>query len=118
MARIVILQVGAAFVVAAIAGLIFNEAVGISSLLGGLCCSLPNGLFALRLHFATRKANSESGGAIPATFFIGEFLKIITTIAAMLAVVWLYRDLNWPAFLVGFVLVLKSYLVLLFRKLI
>jgi len=49
------------------------------------------------------------------TFFFGEFVKIALTIALMGAVVWLYRELNWPAFIVAFIVVLKSYIILLFR---
>ncbi|AIY44114.1 ATP synthase protein I [Collimonas arenae] len=49
------------------------------------------------------------------SFFIGEFVKIATTIALIGAVVWLYHDLNWPAFIVSFIVVLKSYIILLFR---
>lgn len=116
MARIVMLQFCVAFVIAAIAWLIFGKAAGISSLLGGLCYSLPNTLFALRLHLATKKPGGASSASLAATFFVGEFLKIVITVALLAAVVWLYHDLNWPAFLVGFVVVLKSYFILLFRK--
>jgi ATP synthase protein I len=50
------------------------------------------------------------------TFFIGEFIKIALTIALMAAVVYWYRDVNWPAFLIAFIVVLKSYFILLFRQ--
>jgi len=49
------------------------------------------------------------------TFLFGEFIKIATTLALMGAVVWLYRDVNWLAFVLSFIVVLKSYLILLFR---
>lgn len=111
MARMVMLQFCVAFVIAAIAWLVFGNAAGISSLLGGLCYALPNALFALRLHLATQ------GGANPATFFVGEFLKIVTIVALLATVVWLYRDLNWSVFLISFIVVLKSYFILLFRNL-
>jgi len=48
-------------------------------------------------------------------FFIGEFIKIGSTIALMIAVVSMYHDLNWVAFIAGIIVVLKSYFILLFR---
>ena len=112
MARIVVLQFCAALIVAIIAAIIGGHHAAISALSGGLACAIPNGLFALRLFAGTRKP----GGASPITFFVGEFLKIASTIALLAAVVWLYRDVHWLAFLVGFIAVLKSYLILLFRS--
>jgi len=82
MARIVVLQFCAALVLAIIVALIGGHAAGISALLGGLCYAIPNALFALRLFAGTLK----SGGASPATFFTGEFLKILMTIALLAAV--------------------------------
>lgn len=84
-----------------------------SAMLGGLCCVVPNGLFALRLFASARKAGSVN----PFSFFIGEFVKIALTLALMSAVVWLYRDLNWLALIAGFIVALKSYIfLLLFRR--
>ena len=111
MARIVLLQFIAALVVALIAAAAFGISSGVSALLGGLCCAIPNGLFALRLYVGTLKP----GGANPMTFFIGEFVKIFLTIALMAAVVYWYRGVNWLAFVAAFALVLKSYFILLFR---
>src|SRR4051812_31791094 len=103
MARIVMLQFAVAFCVTfiiAIITLVFSDReqaipAAISALLGGLCCAIPNALFALRLYAGTKKP----GGANPATFFIGEFLKIVATVALLAAVIWLYRDVRWLAFL-------------------
>lgn len=111
MARVVLLQLAAALVVALIAAMVSGVAAGISALLGGLCCAVPNSLFALRLTISAKKP----GGANPMSFFIGEFIKIGSTIALMIAVVWLYRDLHWVAFIAGIVVILKSYFILLFR---
>jgi len=112
MARIVLVQFCATFVLAIIAAAMSGHAAGISALLGGLCCAFPNALFALRLYAGTQRP----GGANPFTFFTGEFLKIFSTIALLAAVVWLYHDVHWLAFLAGFVVVLKSYFILLFRS--
>ncbi len=111
MQRIVLLQLAATVVTAIIAGLLGGMAALYSALLGGLCCVLPNGLFAWRLFVSAHKP----GGANPITFFIGEFIKIALTVALLGAVVWLYRDLNWLALLAAFIVALKSYIILLFR---
>jgi ATP synthase protein I len=37
------------------------------------------------------------------------------TLALLGATAWLYRDLNWLALLGGFIVALKSYIILLFR---
>lgn len=83
-----------------------------SAVLGGLCCVVPNGLFALRL-FANAQRLSEAN---PATFFIGEFIKIALTVALLGAIAWLYHGLNWLALMCGFIVALKSYIILLFRR--
>lgn len=111
MLRIVILQVAATVVAGLIAGLLGGWHALVSALLGGLCCVVPNGLFAMRLFANTRKPGTVN----PMTFFIGEFIKIALTIALLGAVVWLYRDLNWLALIAAFIVTLKSYIILLFR---
>lgn len=101
----------ATMVVALVAGLMGGTSALISALLGGLCCVVPNALFAWRLFVGTQKP----GGANPMTFFIGEFIKIALTIALLGAVAWLYHDLNWLALVAAFIVALKSYIILLFR---
>jgi len=111
MLRIVSLQFIATTVAGLIAGLLWGGAAMFSAVLGGLCCVVPNGLFALRLFASARRP----GAANPMSFFIGEFIKIASTLAFLGATVWLYHDLNWPALLGGFIVALKSYIILLFR---
>jgi ATP synthase protein I len=111
MQRVVLLQLAATVITAMIAGILGGMPALYSALLGGLCCVVPNALFAWRLFVNARKP----GGANPMTFFIGEFIKIAMTIALLGAVVWLYRDLNWLALLAAFIVALKSYIILLFR---
>ena len=111
MLRLVLLQLMTTVVASLIAGLIGGMPALFSALLGGLCCVVPNGLFALRL-----LANAQKGeGANPMSFFIGEFIKIVLTVALLGAAAWLYRDLNWLALIAGFIVALKSYILLLFR---
>lgn len=111
MRRLVILQLVTTLVAAGIAGLIGGLAALWSALLGGLCCVVPNALFALRLFADSRKV----AGANPMSFFIGELIKILLTLSLLGIIGWLYHDLNWLALIVGFIVALKSYILLLFR---
>ena len=111
MLRVVLLQVLMTVIAGLVAGLIGGKHALISALLGGLCCVVPNGLFALRLFIGAQKP----GAINPMTFFIGEFIKIALTVALLGAIVWLYRDLNWMALIAAFIVALKSYIILLFR---
>jgi ATP synthase protein I len=111
MLRVIFLQLAATMVAALVAGLIGGTPALLSALLGGLCCVVPNSLFALRLF-----ANAKKGaGANPMSFFIGEFIKIALTVALLGAIAWLYHGLNWLALIAGFIVALKSYIILLFR---
>ncbi len=111
MLRIVSLQLFATVVAGAIAALLGGWPAMLSAIFGGLCCVVPNGLFALRLFLNTKRP----GGADAISFFIWEFIKIALTLALIGATAWLYRDLNWLAMLGGFIVALKSYIILLFR---
>jgi len=111
MLRIVSLQLIATVVAGALAALLGGWHAMISAIFGGLCCVVPNGLFALRLFLNTKRP----GGADALSFFIWEFIKIAMTLALIGATAWLYRDLNWLAMLGGFIVALKSYIILLFR---
>jgi ATP synthase protein I len=111
MLRIVSLQIMATAVAGLVAALLGGWAAMFSAVLGGLCCVVPNTVFALRLFIGAH----HPGAANPMTFFIGEFIKIALTLGFLGAIVWLYHDLNWPALLGGFIVALKSYIILLFR---
>ncbi|MFZ5509776.1 MAG: ATP synthase subunit I [Pseudomonadota bacterium] len=104
MFRAVILQIGATLVAAVIAGLVAGPHGAVSAALGGAACFLPNLLFALRLWVASKKP----GGASPAAFFVGEFIKIAATVALLAMAAILYRDLQWLALLAGLVVALKA----------
>lgn len=111
MFQLVLAQLATTVIAGLIAGAFGGVHALVSALLGGLCCVVPNGLFALRLFTSARKP----GAINPSTFFIGEFIKIALTVALLGAVVWLYRDLNWLALIAAFIVALKSYIILLFR---
>jgi ATP synthase protein I len=111
MLRLLLTQLAMTLAVSAIAGLAAGKHAFASALLGGLCCVVPNSLFALRLYLGLLKQRNFS----PMTFFVGEFLKIAMTVALLAIVAWFYRDLNWLALTAAFVVALKSYIFLLFR---
>lgn len=111
MLRVILLQLAATIVTSLVAGLLGGIPGLLSALLGGLCCVVPNSLFALRLFAGAQKPQ----GANPMSFFIGEFIKIALTVALLGAIGWLYHSLNWLALLAGFIVALKSYIILLFR---
>ena len=111
MLRVILLQLATTIVASLVAGVLGGKSALLSALLGGLCCVVPNSLFALRLFANAQKA----GGANPMSFMIGEFIKIAMTVALLGAIAWLYHGLNWLALIVGFIVVLKSYIILLFR---
>jgi ATP synthase protein I len=107
--RVVGLQVVASGVVALLTWLVAGEAAGVSALLGGAACFVPNGLFALRLAMSARRP----GGAGMSTFFVGEFLKIGSTIALIALIAWVWKDVVWLAMIVAIIAALKSYMLAL-----
>ena len=109
MFRIVGLQVAATALVAAIAWVVGGGSAAVSALLGGAACFVPNGLFALRL----AASSLRPGGAGVATFFVGEFVKLGSTMALLALAIWAYRDMVWLALVVAVIVTLKSYLVAL-----
>jgi ATP synthase protein I len=111
MLRIVSLQMIATAVVGLIAAMLGGIPAMFSAVIGGLCCVVPNALFALRLFASAHRP----GAANPMTFFIGEFIKIALTVGFLGVTAWLYHDLNWLALICGFIVALKSYIILLFR---
>jgi ATP synthase protein I len=111
MLRIVSLQMTATAVVGVIAAVLGGIPAMFSAVIGGLCCVVPNALFALRLFASAHRP----GAANPMTFFIGEFIKIALTVGFLGVTAWLYHDLNWLALICGFIVALKSYIILLFR---
>jgi len=121
MSQIVVLQAWATLVAAvilALATLWFSDTpmaglhAGLSAVLGGIACVVPNLLFMVRL-----MARSGRPGALnapnPVSFLIGEFVKLSLTVAALFLIATVYRDLDWLALLVGMIVSLKSYLVFL-----
>jgi ATP synthase protein I len=102
MYKTVLLQLAAISVVAGLAGLWVGTRGAVSAALGGAAYLLPNLLFVVRLRSA-----ASSGRASAATFFVGELIKIITTIV-ILAAAQRWYDVHWLALLVGLFAALKA----------
>jgi ATP synthase protein I len=109
MFRVVLLQCVAALLTALVAWGLGGPAAGWSALAGGMACALPSGLCALRLAAAARRPQGTSA----ATFFVGELLKVASTVALLALVVWAYRDLVWLAMIAAVIVTLKSYFIAL-----
>lgn len=114
MFRIVGLQIVATLAVALVAWLLGGPLAALSALLGGSACVVPNALFALRLTMSARR--SRGGGAGVGEFFVGEFIKIGSTIALLALIAWLWKDVVWLALIVAVIAALKSYLIALFMR--
>lgn len=76
------------------------DAAAISAIIGGACAFVPNALFALRL--AATRGRPTVGALV-----VGESVKIIVTLAMLVAAALLYSQMDWPAMLVTFLLALK-----------
>ncbi len=103
-------QSGIAILIALIACLIDGTAAGIASILAGLCCVIPNIVFVTGLYLVEKIFRTK-----PATFFAVEFVKIVVSIILVIATFWYYRDIHWIAYIVSYILVLKSYIFLLLK---
>ncbi|GAA4333459.1 hypothetical protein GCM10023144_24760 [Pigmentiphaga soli] len=110
--RTIVVQFAVSIAVAVVAFAVSGSAAGLSALLGAAAYVFPNALFAFRLILSVHKPD----GATPATFFLGQLLKILIAGLLIVAVARLGREfLVWPAFLAGLVCALKSqWLVLAF----
>lgn len=108
MLRVVLLQFVASLLVAAIAAWAGGAAAAGSAVLGGMACWLPNGLFALNLALLARRAgnarasdpdagNVSAVSAALVPLLLGEFLKVLLTVALLALVVLSYKDLVWLA---------------------
>ncbi len=105
MANAVALQVVMTLIVAAVAAMLGGWNAALSAAFGGFACVIPNALFALRLSFESRRP----GGVTIQGFVVGEFMKVAVTVLLIFAVARTYHGLNWLAFIVGIIAVLKSY---------
>lgn len=111
MGRALLWQSEIAILIALIAAWIGGKPAGIASILAGLCCVIPNIIFFAGMVAAEKVFTKLK----PATFFVMEFVKIAIAMVLVIATFWIYRDINWIAYIVSFILVIKVYIVLLLK---
>jgi ATP synthase protein I len=102
MSRVVLAQFVAAVALGLAGAAVGGGAAGWTALLGGLACAVPNALFALNLAVLGRvrgsaQAPSADAAAALLTLLLGEFCKVLLTAALLALVVWMYKDVVWPA---------------------
>ena len=99
-----------AVLVCALGAWIFSEAPDSRFVLyGGASAVIPNGLFALRL--ALHRGRPPE--TYPVVFFVGEALKVVSSVALLGLAVQGQDDVRWLALLVGWIVALKAPLLLL-----
>ena len=104
MFKAVLIQAGASFIVAVIAGVLVGVPGAISAALGGAASTLPNFLFALRLKAAARRP----GASYALNFFLGEFVKVAATVGLLVVAVKTYGEVHWPSLLIGLAVALQA----------
>ena len=102
MYKTIVLQLAVTLIAAAFAGFWLGERGVISVLLGGAAYLVPNLIFVARL-----SAAAGSGRASGATFFVGEFLKILSTLT-ILVLAQKFYEVHWLAMLGGLFVELKA----------
>lgn len=78
------------------------RSAAVSAWLGGMIGWLPGAIFALRLKMSGSRLSVGS-------LVMGEAIKVVTTIALLVAIAYGYPGVHWVALLVTFVLTLKAY---------
>tara|TARA_A100000164_G_C21909417_1_gene774858 strand:- start:964 stop:1314 length:351 start_codon:yes stop_codon:yes gene_type:complete len=111
MKKIILIQLASIFALAVLAGLIIGKNAFFSAIFGGLCCVLPNILFALRINYFVVRNSKLSAFS----FFVGEFIKVLFTVSLVTLIGLLFKNLNWLIFIIALIVTLKSYMFLLLR---
>ena len=107
MMRVLGIQVLTSLVVACLARILTGlDVMGWSALYGGLAVWVPAALFARGIQ--RQKVTGHAGSALVG-FFVWELVKIVLTVALLLAAPRLIPGLNWLALLAGFVVTMKVY---------
>lgn len=103
--RIVAWQAVAGSLAAGLAWLVSGrEALAGSVLYGALAVVLPASVLARAM-----SRQSGAAGAALAGFFVWELVKIVLTVAMLVAAPKVVPQLSWPAMLAGFVVAMKVY---------
>ena len=109
--HVILKQLAVAAVVAIVAALLGGKHAGMSSVMAGMSCVIPNTVMLSGLHLNDRILRLSGATAL----FIVESVKISLTLLMIAAVFWQYKDVNFIAFLVSFIISLKSYVYILLR---
>ncbi|MCL2075563.1 MAG: ATP synthase subunit I [Betaproteobacteria bacterium] len=83
----------------------------VSATLAALAIIVPSCCFALWLTMAARQ-----GEIPPVAFLVGEFAKVTATIALLALIVVCWTGVNWPALLIGVIMVLQANFLALWKK--
>ena len=100
------MQVVAALVVAVVVGWGFGRAAGFSAAYGALAVIVPAMVLARGLR---RQSLLKDSGAAFLSFVVWEVVKVVLTVALLLAAPRLVPLLNWLALVAGFVVTMKVY---------
>lgn len=107
--RIILWQLIITCGTALFAFLMGGDQAGTSAVLAALSCLIPNVIMLAGLDLNDR-VFKKSGFAV---LFVLQFVKFVITIALIVFIFWLYKDVRWFYFLASFVITLKSYIFLL-----
>lgn len=109
--QVVVVQLAVGLLVAllfwAVSG---TRELALSAGYGALAVVIPGAVFARGL---TGRLASTGPGAAAVGFMVWEMVKLVLTMAMLVAAPGLVQGLSWPAMLVGLVLTMKVYLVAL-----
>jgi ATP synthase protein I len=81
-----------------------STAHALSALCGVVSVALPSSIFAFRLSLGSSSPIAGVG-----TFLVGEFLKIVATLALLALCAKIYPGLIWWAMLIAVIATIKSY---------
>lgn len=104
MYRTLALQAVCALVAVLAASVVYGLPGVLAAMLGSLACLLPNVLFVLWL----RRGISGLEAAQAIRFLCGEFAKIALSVFALLAIAWLYPEVQWGAVVMGLAITLQA----------
>ena len=104
--RVIAIQIAAGLLVALAAwALSGKQSVGWSAGYGALAVVIPSAVFARGL---TGRFSSLNAGTAVFGFFLWEMIKLVLSVAMLLAAPRLVTALSWPAMLVGLVVTMKA----------
>ncbi|KTD57170.1 ATP synthase subunit I [Legionella sainthelensi] len=103
--RLWLVQISVTLVFAAFCVLAYSANAGISALLGGVVCIIPNAYFATKLF---KYQGARSARQIVNSFYKGEALKIFISIF-LFTVVFLFFKITPLAFFVSYIMILMTH---------